>query len=109
MKSIGGLDNLKPSGRFKSSRKLKSLVRRGIPNAYRGKIWLQLTLATRKRLEKEKEAGQDNYYKTLLQNVEFLEQKTIDEIEKDVGRTFPEHIYFQDEVGQGCLRRILQV
>jgi len=104
LKSIGGLDNLKPSGNFESNRQLKLLVRRGVPSAYRAKVWLQISLASRKRLQYDL-----TYYNTLKIAAKNLDYKTMDDIDKDVGRTFPEHAYFQDEVGQNCLRHVLQV
>jgi hypothetical protein len=40
LKSVGGLDGLKPSGAMEPSQVLRTMCRRGIPAAYRGRVWM---------------------------------------------------------------------
>ena len=81
LKSIGGADNLKPSGMFKSSKELKELVRRGIPVAYRALIWPKLCLANRYRMKYPV-----NYYNELLRRKSELDPKVESDIDKDTDR-----------------------
>lgn len=46
LKSVGGPANLKPAGVFKPNKRLKALVRRGIPVAFRPSLWLHISLAS---------------------------------------------------------------
>lgn len=103
LKSIGGADNLKPSGMFRSSPELKKLVRRGIPVAYRALVWPKISLAGRYR-----QKYPDNYYQELLSRKHELDPKVEIDIDKDTDRTFPEHDYYSGG-GGGCaiLKRVL--
>lgn len=104
LKSIGGPENLKPAGVFQPCPELKALVRRGIPVAFRSVIWPNISLSTlvRRRFP-------PNYYSSLLTESEKLEDKIHEDIEKDLGRTFPDHGYFNrpNSDGTNCLRRVL--
>eukprot|EP01039_Chlorochromonas_danica_P013685 gene13685-15873_t len=106
LKSIGGPENLKPAGIFKPSMDLKAMVRRGIPVAFRALVWPRISLSSLYRLNYPKD-----YYQQLLQRVENgeLNGRVKDDIEKDVDRTFPEHVYFENAGrGEAVLRRVLQ-
>ena len=83
MKSIGGPENLKPSGIYKPSKELKNLVRRGVPVAYRSLIWQKISLSSIHRL-----AYPRDYYQSLLDRVANgeLDHRVSDDIEKDVDR-----------------------
>lgn len=54
LKSIGGVENLKPAGQFKPTMDLKLLIRQGIPVAYRGITWMWISGASilKKQMEK---------------------------------------------------------
>jgi hypothetical protein len=124
LKSIGGIENLKPGGIYKPSSDLKTIVRRGIPVAYRSVVWQKISLSS---LLKAKYPI--DYYSTLLSKIPLeLSRKVKNDIEKDVDRyvflqqrcicsfsviclkrTFPEHAYFEPcGEGESALRRILQ-
>jgi len=109
LKSIGGVENLKPGGIFKPSRDLKRLVRRGVPIAFRPTVWMHVSLAN-----VHKRSFPLMYYSSLLRRTDGpdseLDANVADDIEKDVDRTFPEHDYFRDLEGEGIsgLRRILR-
>ena len=104
LKSIGGVNNLKPAGIFKPNKELKSMVRRGIPVAFRPVVWQQISLASIHRRQ-----FSTDYYTSLLNRVHELSPRVRDDIEKDIDRTFPEHEYFGGRGdGEQCLRRILQ-
>lgn len=82
LKSIGGPDNLKPAGVFRSNPLLKQLVRRGIPVAYRPLIWQKISLSSLHRRE-----FPANYFSNLLLRCDTeLDKRVLDDIEKDVDR-----------------------
>lgn len=104
---------------MRTSAKLKAMVRGGIPHELRARVWRSLAGASTKR------DGMDDatYYRRLLENVsqresdeqaagvdrnesELLEQ--IEQIEKDLGRTFPSHSTIATPEGQTSLRRLLR-
>ena len=81
--------------------KLKRRVRKGIPDAIRGSAWLQLSEAWRYRKQ----------YPDLSRLTAIaLPALTLDDIEKDIDRTFPQHVLFEaaDSPGQASLRRLLR-
>ena len=77
----------------------QQLVRRGIPNPFRGLAW-QLLLGTN-----------DSPMKDMY--VEYLKQKSPSErmIRRDITRTFPEHDFFKEKngVGQESLFNVMKV
>ena len=81
LKSIGGTDNLKPAGIFKPNYRLKQLVRRGIPVAFRSIIWQQTSLCSlHRRLYSE------DYFKVLVEKSEHMDPRVAEDIEKDIDR-----------------------
>ena len=81
--------------------KLKSRVRKGIPDGLRGKVWYDLSEA-----EETKAKYPDGHYEALLalpgnEDVE-------DQIRRDLARTFPNHILFRQLEGQDRLFRVLK-
>lgn len=82
--------------------KVKSRVRKGIPDGVRRTSWARLTEALPRY---EEEVPNLN-----ILNTASLSPIVIDEIERDVDRTFPRHVLFYEEngVGQSALRRLLQ-
>jgi hypothetical protein len=86
---------------IQKSKKLKSRIRKGIPQSLRGQVWCKLA---------EIESVQQNYpknYFTHLQSLE-LQQNVECEIKNDIDRTFPNHIKFCNEGGQQSLYRVLR-
>ena len=109
---------------LRKGRKLKAMVRGGIPTELRPRVWLYLAGATAKRSTMD-----DGYYARLLETVdrreadarreaeeqaqhkkaapsELIEQ--VEQINKDLGRTFPSHAYISTPEGQAQLRRLLR-
>lgn len=82
-----------------SYKKLKSRVRKGIPDAWRGRVWIEL-------LQPHFDENMAKY--PYLIDVE-LSELTTEDIEKDLERTFPRHEMFcHGGVGQDSLRRVLR-
>jgi hypothetical protein len=122
LKAIGGVRNIKPSGKFHPcDKQLKDLVRKGIPVAYRAQIWPRISLSTRYRLQ-----FPQGYYKELLnQSKTHLSTEIKEDIQKDLERytfpfftfflidfnhrTFPTHPYFSNtnEKGLNALENVL--
>ena len=120
-KSIGGIRNIKPAGIFSPDEKLKYLVRKGIPVAFRSAVWPRISLSIVYRLQFPKD-----YYQKLLARAESeLSEEVRDDIEKDlqryrrftlgtpdfllilfVFRTFPNHPDFVE--GSSELERVLK-
>ena len=113
----------------KGKEQLKKMVREGVPAELRPQVWHCLAGASAKR------SGQvdDGYYARLLESVDQQERRerellamrrstaaagaeirselisTLEQIEKDVGRTFPGHRTFTHSAdGQAQLRRVLR-
>ena len=85
------------------SDKLKSRLRKGVPDPVRGEVWKKLA-----RVEDNKRLYRDAY---LFSNITTLEECVRDDIERDIARTFPSHDLFDSNggTGQTSLRRILQL
>ncbi|KAF7724672.1 hypothetical protein EC973_000844 [Apophysomyces ossiformis] len=83
---VGKLD----AGTVKKDAKMKKLVRSGIPASVRARVWQYL-------------AGTDEYRKQgLYQSLLKKPRADIyDVIERDIARSYPDHMQFKDENGQG--------
>lgn len=83
LKSVGGPENLKAAGIFKSDRTLKIMVRRGIPAAFRSSIWQKISLSSMHRL-----GFPSNYFLSLVEKSQMgdLAHSVKLEIEKDLDR-----------------------
>jgi len=86
---------------FKSY-ELKSLIRQGIPDTIRRKIWLLCSGALYKSY-----CYPDDYYQNLLESHRGETNSSTDDIEKDLHRSFPKHPFFREKKGQDSLRNIL--
>ena len=78
--------------------KLKERTRKGIPDGMRGIAWINI--ANIKELKK----GNENLYKSLLQNIkndDFIPKKEEEVIIRDLHRTFPKSIIFNSKLGEG--------
>lgn len=83
-------------------RKMKSLVRMGVPPELRHRVW-RLTTGS---YAKEKSAGIT--YDILLQRYAGVASPFDDQINKDLARTLPSHPRYQTEEAQGALGRLLR-
>ncbi|KAF2074039.1 hypothetical protein CYY_004653 [Polysphondylium violaceum] len=83
------------------TKKLRTLIHNGIPDYFRGHLWAFCSGAC---FMWEKEKG---YYENILKINESNTSIAIEEIEKDVRRTFAHHPYFKEEGGVNALRRVL--
>lgn len=84
--------------------KLKERCRKGIPARFRGVAW-QLLIGSRKQMDSPENAG---VYVALREKR--LADKDVDNIiSRDLARTFPHHVLFQEQggVGQTFLRNVL--
>jgi len=95
-----GLDNILESNEINPG-DLKRLVRQGIPSELRHKFWLVFCGAN-KLLNENK-----NYYENLLKKNENNRTDIIDEIAKDIDRTFPDNITIDQREWQLKLQRVL--
>ena len=86
--------------------KLKRRLRKGIPDAVRGKVWMDLMEIEASKWRKS------HPIKKLTGMVEKGEVKelTLEDIEKDIDRTFPSHVLFEkkNSPGQISLRNLLR-
>ena len=113
--------------------KLKNRGRKGIPAIYRGQVWCQLSQMLVAGYHKQNLITQsknpslnihDNKYELmakgdiakLIKNLinEEGNKKTMSEIHKDVSRTLPNHVYFQDQYLHGqndlfCVLKCLSI
>lgn len=81
---------------------LKRRIRKGIPDALRGDVWFDLVDAERVQRaypQPSRDIDVGNLSRTVLE-----------EIERDIDRTFPRHVLFIEKDGEGqcSLRRVLQ-
>ena len=112
----------------KGRKALKPLIRGGVPMALRPRVWMALAGASAKR----NAFGDAGYYTGLLAEVARGEEAslkaraaarasgssslasedtllaTLEQIDKDLMRTFPKHKYISTEAGQAALRRLLR-
>lgn len=80
--------------------KLLELLRKSIPDCFRGKVW-QIVSGSIFRAVVEPGS------KALLIKYQGKSSAAIFEIEKDVRRSFPEHLYFQSDDAIAALTRVL--
>eukprot|EP01031_Cornospumella_fuschlensis_P036616 gene36616-44419_t len=79
--------------------KLKRRCRKGIPDAVRGYAWLHMAGVEEVRRQLAYDAIDTSQ----------VSQTVLDEIERDVDRTYPKHLLFQDGAqGQHALRNLLR-
>eukprot|EP01119_Soliformovum_irregulare_P023401 TRINITY_DN8163_c0_g1_i4.p1 TRINITY_DN8163_c0_g1~~TRINITY_DN8163_c0_g1_i4.p1 ORF type:complete len:1110 (-),score=273.11 TRINITY_DN8163_c0_g1_i4:85-3414(-) len=80
---------------------LNSLIKRGVPDSYRGEIWSFCSGASAKKLVNP------NYYRRMLEKMATEVSPLKDEIERDLHRSCPEHEFFKTERGVSSLRNVL--
>ena len=101
------------------SKRLKAMVRGGIPHELRARVWPCLAGAASKRGAMD----DASYYDRLLESIEQREHEEaaagqdrnsselveqLEQIDKDLGRTFPQHTMIATPEGQAKLRRLLR-
>ena len=79
----------------------RELVLKGIPDKYRGELWMVYSGAINELLTHQ------GYYEMIVETS--MGNKTVasDEIERDLHRSLPEHPAFQSKTGIDALRRVL--
>ncbi|KAG0344275.1 hypothetical protein BG004_004606 [Podila humilis] len=78
-----------PVDQVKKSSRFKKMVRKGIPNSVRGRVWQYLA--------KTNSLRQPGLFSELLDRPPI--QPIYDAIERDVHRCYPDHIHFRDGMG----------
>lgn len=76
--------------KVRKSRRVKRFVRKGIPSELRGQVWVDISGA-RKKMKLN-----PGVYQQLVGNHE-VDEQTMHSIQTDIGRTFPDNIYFTHE------------
>jgi hypothetical protein len=89
--------------RLKAQKKVKKLIRCGIPSSFRGQIWWVCSGGA----EKMTKAPPEAQYGRLPQAPDGPHTPSAFDIEKDLHRTFPSNDNFTSEEGLAPLRRLL--
>lgn len=93
------------SSKVKTTKKMKFLIRGGVPPELRGKVWWACSGAS----DKLSAASPDDQYKVLLTQTDAMTGTSIaNDIEKDLLRTFPERINNGNTITVDALRRLLR-
>ncbi|KAF9438208.1 TBC1 domain member 9B [Entomortierella beljakovae] len=83
------------------TKRLQTLVIKGIPGIFRPQLWMTLSGAS------YLQADGDSYKRSTQNSTDLVSSAVLSEIEKDVVRSMPGHPAFQSTVGLGALRRVL--
>eukprot|EP01132_Coremiostelium_polycephalum_P009982 gene9982-12236_t len=81
---------------------LKNLIRGGVPDHLRRKIWMITSGALYKSY-----CYPSDYYQQLVQSHQNEQNASTDDIEKDLHRSYPKHPFFKEKEGLDKLRNIL--
>ena len=74
-----------------NKKKLRSRLRKGIPESLRGQVWCHLARISQLQIKLS----------------DFSSAKVLDEIKLDVDRTFPAHEFFKEQLGKSTLKKVL--
>lgn len=92
------------SSKVKLRKKLKKLIRGGVPPEFRGQVWYACAGSEAKK----KAASAQEQYSEVLKQIYLLDDSQIaKDVEKDLMRTFPDRIEKSDVEYIGSLRRVL--
>jgi len=95
MHELSGLDVTKAQirqwNRVRNNKKLKSRVRKGIPQALRGTVWQSLCGARERKLQVCRKVKNEHFYQKLANDPK---SPFHDQIWKDINRTYRDHIRF---------------
>lgn len=91
----------------KHANKLKTRIRKGIPNAFRTSVWEQLIETKQYQQNYEAKHDGDGAYFEYLTTQE-PDKAVMSVIEHDLNRTFPKHAEYQDGDGQKRLCTVLK-
>eukprot|EP00051_Salpingoeca_urceolata_P033144 m.19172 g.19172 ORF g.19172 m.19172 type:complete len:1147 (-) comp5888_c0_seq2:74-3514(-) len=83
------------------SRQDRELVKKGVPDSLRNQIWMLYSGAL------NDSAGREGEYQSILEKHAGQHCTALDEIERDLHRSLPEHPAFQTQKGIDALRRVL--
>eukprot|EP00051_Salpingoeca_urceolata_P002998 m.54353 g.54353 ORF g.54353 m.54353 type:complete len:395 (-) comp12455_c1_seq2:127-1311(-) len=89
--------------RARKSRKLRQMIRLGIPHNDRPAVWMSVSGAAARR---SKHPG---HYTTMLKQAEKGPTDHTSQIDLDLERTFPDNRRFRDPSPQGCLAKLRNV
>ena len=89
--------------RLRAQKKVKKLIRSGIPSSFRGQIWWVCSGGA----DKMKAASASQQYSSLPQAPDGENTPCAQDVEKDLRRTFPKNDNFTTEEGLAPLRRVL--
>lgn len=81
---------------------LSTMIQEGIPHSTRGKLWMQLSGASNLLISSPR-----NYYYNIINEHKNETTIAIQDIERDLHRSLPEHYYFKTSEGRTALRRVL--
>jgi len=90
----------------KNAARLKTRIRKGIPNAFRTSVWGQLIDLKKYKEKYEADFDGDDYFKHMC-TLE-PDKAVMSVIEHDLNRTFPKHAEYQDGDGQKRLCTVLK-
>eukprot|EP01091_Cochliopodium_minus_P009599 TRINITY_DN2392_c0_g1_i1.p1 TRINITY_DN2392_c0_g1~~TRINITY_DN2392_c0_g1_i1.p1 ORF type:complete len:686 (+),score=197.69 TRINITY_DN2392_c0_g1_i1:34-2091(+) len=91
---------INPKKYLKYKEKYRPKVYKGIPDSVRGIVWTWFTNV------REMKMKYPTTYFTELQDKK-PSRDVVEQIEKDLKRTFPTHVQFKDDIGQKSLYRVL--
>mmetsp|Transcript_65384 Transcript_65384/g.120538 ORF Transcript_65384/g.120538 Transcript_65384/m.120538 type:complete len:472 (+) Transcript_65384:3-1418(+) len=86
---------------------LKELLRKGVPDEYRGEVWWSILRCEDYRSNQEAKLQlQGSAYSHYMK--QDFDPKVAEEIERDLPRTFPDHKKFRSVAGRSQLRNVLR-
>lgn len=96
-----------PSQRL-AQRTLKKLIRKGVPPELRAEVWFACSGASQKMAS----ATPEDRYNSLVARFEAIKPgepkySVVDQIRRDLPRTFNENVKIKSDIGQDMLRRVL--
>jgi len=80
---------------------IKRRIRKGIPDCFRSTVWRDIA-----GIDVLKDSQSPDYYQRLAERE--VVTKVSKDIDKDLDRTFPNHVIFREELGRLALRRVLR-